>query len=682
MRVFLCEKPSQGKDIAMAIGARERKDGYFSGNGVAVTWCIGHLVETAAPDVYDPELKKWSLDTLPIVPDKWQVVVKPATAKQFRVVKELLAKASELVIATDADREGEMIAREVIELCKFRGPISRLWLSALNEASIRKAMADIRPGTATESMYYSALGRSRADWLIGMNLTRLFTLLGQQAGYEGVLSVGRVQTPTLKLVADREIQVKNFVPVPYWVVTVRLDSGGGLFNANWVCPEELGDEHGRCINEQSAHQAATAIQGAGQASVASVTVKRVVENPPVPYELGELQKVCSAKFGMGAQKTLDTVQALYETHKIVTYPRVDTGYLPENMHTEAAAIITAIGKTDSAISKLIEQADPALRSPAWNDSKVTAHHGIIPTTEVVQLSQLSEDERGVYDLIKMRYLAQFFPPHEYDKTDAVLNAGGQVLKASGKVITVAGWRTTLSAQVATADEAGVGDSNGADESQNASQSLPAISQGTSCAVSGVNIKDRLTKPPSLFTEGTLIEAMKNVAKLVTDPRLKAKLKETTGIGTNATRASIISNLLARGLIVAKRKHLVASSEAHDFLMALPPAISDPGTTAIWEQALDMIENGQLDLDTFVAKQSAWIGNMVTKYRAQPIQIKVTVPVSPACPICTGSMKKRKGSNGPFWGCNKYPDCKGIVNIEQKKKPAGPKKSRKNGQARQ
>ncbi len=676
MRLFLCEKPSQGKDIAMAIGARQRRDGFYEGAGNVVTWCVGHLVETAPPDAYDPELKKWSLDSLPIVPRDWRVVVKPKTAKQFKVIKSLLGKASELVIATDADREGEMIARELLELCGYRGKVSRLWLSALNEPSIRKAMADIRPGNSTERMYFSALGRSRADWLIGMNLTRLFTLLGQRAGYEGVLSVGRVQTPTLKLVADREREVNNFVPVPFWVVLVQLSTQTGSFTATWVCPEDLGDERGRCTNQQVAHQAAAAIQAAGMAQVTAVTVKRVRENPPLPYELGELQKVCSARFGMGAQKTLDTVQALYETHKIVTYPRVDTGYLPENMHSEASAILAAIACADPAMGQLISQANTQLRSPAWNDEKVTAHHGIIPTTEVVQLGNLSKDELGVYNLIKLRYLQQFFPAHEYDKTDVVLDAAGHMLKASGKVVAVQGWRVTLGgnqqeddteADKAAADNGDSGSSN---------QALPELTQGMGCHVGQISLQDRLTKPPSLFTEGTLIVAMKNVSRLVTDPRLKAKLKETTGIGTNATRAGIIKNLLDRGLIVTKKKHLIASSEAHDFLQALPPAISDPGTTAIWEQALDMIEGGQMDLDSFVAKQSTWIGNIVEKYRNQSIQIKVTVPAGPACPLCSSPMKKRKGKTSDFWGCSKYPECKGIVNIETKKKTARKSTSRK------
>ncbi|WP_033874207.1 DNA topoisomerase, partial [Pseudomonas aeruginosa] len=237
MRLFLCEKPSQGKDIGRILGATQRGEGCLNGSGVTVTWCIGHLVEAAAPEVYDAALKRWSLEQLPIIPQQWRVEVKPKTATQFKVVKALLAKATHLVIATDADREGELIAREIIDLCGYRGPIERLWLSALNDASIRTALAKLRPSAETLPMYYSALARSRADWLVGMNLSRLFTVLGRQAGYDGVLSVGRVQTPTLKLVVDRDREIAAFVSVPYWAIDVSLSAGGQTFTAQWVAPD-------------------------------------------------------------------------------------------------------------------------------------------------------------------------------------------------------------------------------------------------------------------------------------------------------------------------------------------------------------------------------------------------------------------------------------------------------------
>jgi hypothetical protein len=270
---------------------------------VTVTWCIGHLVEAAAPEVYDAALKRWSLEQLPIIPQQWRVEVKPKTATQFKVVKALLAKATQLVIATDADREGELIAREIIDLCGYRGPIERLWLSALNDASIRTALGKLRPSAETLPMYYSALARSRADWLVGMNLSRLFTVLGRQAGYDGVLSVGRVQTPTLKLVVDRDREIAAFVSVPYWAIDVSLSAGGQTFTAQWVAPDASTDDAGRCLRQPVAQQAAQQIRAAGSAQVVSVETERVREGPPLLFDLGTLQEVCSKQLGLDVQET-------------------------------------------------------------------------------------------------------------------------------------------------------------------------------------------------------------------------------------------------------------------------------------------------------------------------------------------------------------------------------------------
>ena len=298
MRLFLCEKPSQGNDIGRILGATQRGEGCLSGSGVTVTWCIGHLVEAAAPEVYDAALKRWSLDQLPIIPQQWRVEVKPKTATQFKVVKALLAKTTHLVIATDADREGELIAREIIDLCGYRGPIERLWLSALNDASIRTALGKLRPSSDTLPMYFSALARSRADWLVGMNLSRLFTVLGRQAGYDGVLSVGRVQTPTLKLVVDRDREIAAFRSVPFWAIDVSLSAGGQAFSAQWVPPEGCTDAAGRCVQQPIAQQAAQQIRAAGSAQVVSVETERVREGPPLLFDLGTLQEVCSKQLGL------------------------------------------------------------------------------------------------------------------------------------------------------------------------------------------------------------------------------------------------------------------------------------------------------------------------------------------------------------------------------------------------
>ena len=654
MRLFLCEKPSQGKDIGRILGATQRGEGCLNGSGVTVTWCIGHLVEAAAPEVYDAALKRWSLEQLPIIPQQWRVEVKPQTATQFKVVKTLLAKATHLVIATDADREGELIAREIIDLCGYRGPIARLWLSALNDASIRTALAKLRPSAETLPMYYSALARSRADWLVGMNLSRLFTVLGRQAGYDGVLSVGRVQTPTLKLVVDRDREIAAFVSVPYWAIDVSLSAGGQTFTAQWVAPDASTDDAGRCLQQPVAQQAAQQIRAAGSAQVVSVETERVREGPPLLFDLGTLQEVCSKQLGLDVQETLEIAQALYETHKATTYPRSDSGYLPESMFAEVPTVLDSLLKTDPTLAQIMGQLDRTQRSRAWNDGKVTAHHGIIPTLEPANLSAMSEKERALYRLIRAHYLAQFLPHHEFDRTVADLSCGQQKLVATGKQVVARGWRLVL----AESEREGSADEDG--DAPVRTQVLPALRDGMACQVAGADIKALKTMPPKPYTQGELVKAMKGVARFVTDPRLKQKLKDTTGIGTEATRANIISGLIARGYIVKKGRSIRASDAAFTLIDAVPAAIADPGTTAVWEQALDMIEGGQLTLDVFIGKQAAWISQLIAQYGSTSLSIKV--PQGPACPQCGAPTRQRTGKSGPFWSCSRYPDCKGTLPV--------------------
>ncbi|MCE4342210.1 DNA topoisomerase III [Xanthomonas hortorum] len=651
MRLFLCEKPSQGKDIGRIFGATQRGEGCLNGSGVTVTWCIGHLVEAAAPEAYDEQLKRWSIEQLPIIPQRWQVDVKPKTAKQFKVVKALLAKATQLVIATDADREGELIAREIIDLCGYRGPIKRLWLSALNDASIRAALGKLRPSAETLPMYYSALARSRADWLVGMNLSRLFTMLGRQAGYDGVLSVGRVQTPTLKLVVDRDREIAAFVSVPYWAIDVYLSTSGQAFTAQWVSPDTCADDSGRCLQQPVAQQAAQQIPATGSAQVVSVETERVREGPPLPFDLGTLQELCSKQLGLDVQETLDIAQALYETHKATTYPRSDSGYLPESMFAEVPIVLDSLLKTDFSLRPIMDQLDRTQRSRAWNDAKVSAHHGIIPTLEPANLSAMSEKEMAVYKLIRAHYLAQFLPHHEFDRTVANLSCGQQTLTAPGKQVVVKGWRLVLAEPQPEEDS----------DTAARSQVLPALREGVSCQVADVDLKALKTQPSRPYTQGELVKSMKGVAKLVSDPRLKQKLKDTVGIGTEATRANIISGLIARGYLMKKGRAIRASDAAFTLIDAVPAAIADPGTTAVWEQALDMIEAGQLTLDVFIGKQAAWISQLITQYASASLSIKV--PHGPACPQCGAPTRQRSGKSGPFWSCSRYPDCKGTLPVE-------------------
>jgi len=632
MRLFLCEKPSQAKDIAAVLGASRRGDGCWVGANATVTWCIGHLLETAPPDAYDERYKRWVLADLPIIPEKWKMRVKPKTASQFKAVKRLLGEATELVIATDADREGEMIARELVEHCRYRGPIQRLWLSALDDASIRKALAALKPGSETFNLYHSALGRSRADWLIGMNMSRLFTLLGRQSGYQGVLPVGRVQTPTLRLVVDRDRSISDFIPVAYWAIDVQLRHDGQLFTAQWRADPDTCDDQDRCLNQAHAQQAASAMQNASSARVIKLRIERMREIAPLPFDLGTLQEVCSKKLGLGAQETLDIAQALYETYKVVTYPRSDCGYLPQSQHGEAASILSALQQADPSLAPLSSHLDPQRRSRAWNDAKVSAHHGIIPTAAAKNIERLSGKHRAVYTLIRARYLAQFLPNHEYDRTQADFDCAGHNLRAVGKQIVEPGWKRALPEALAPAKG----------REAPAPQPLPLLREGLDCAIAAVNLKDLWTQPPKPFTEGDLIKAMKNVARLVQDPLLKQKLKDTTGIGTEATRAGIIQGLLDRGYLSKNGKALAATAPAFSLIDAVPRAIADPGTTAIWEQALDMVQSGEMTLDVFVAKQAAWMSKHIE--RCSAMTMTISGPASPAG-VAPAWKKKRKATTG-------------------------------------
>lgn len=661
MQVVLCEKPAQAADIAKVIGASKRSKGCFVGPGVTVTYCIGHLLENAPPEEYDPAFKTWSLETLPIIPSAWRMLPKKKTASQLKVVKDLIGQATELVIATDPDREGELIAWEVLEYCKYRGPAKRLHLSALNQASIRKAWGDLRPASESIQRYYSALARGRGDWLVGMNLSRLFTLLGQQAGYFGVLSIGRVQTPTLAIVVERERAISTFVSVPYWDLHVALRVGSASVSAKWVPPEAVADGDGRCIRQDAATVADSKARAAGAATVMSTTSETVSDKAPLPFSLGDLQQACSAKFGYGVQETLDIAQSLYETHKATTYPRADNGYLDESMHDEVPLVFKSLVQTDPSIATLVGNLDPSVKSRAWNSAKVTAHHGIIPTIEAADITAMSEKEASVYRLIRAHFLAQFLGEHVSLKSSSVLDAGGLRFIVTGKTVIGEGWRAVMPASAALDDEP---------DDESPDSEIPVLTKGDSLQITGSKIDQLKTKPPRPFTEGTLVAAMKGAAKLVTDPRLKQTLRDTTGIGTEATRAAIITTLIDRGYLFKKGRSLRASDAAFTLIDSAPVAVTNPGMTAVWEQALTMVEEGEMTLDDFVGKQCQWIGQMVSKYSGTTMKFKLEP--GPACPLCQGGTVKRKGQNGMFWACQGYPKCKGTLPVEGEK----PQKSRK------
>ncbi|MDC3951893.1 topoisomerase DNA-binding C4 zinc finger domain-containing protein, partial [Pseudomonas aeruginosa] len=463
---------------------------------------------------------------------------------------------------------------------------------------------------------------------------------------------------------DREIAA--FKSVPFWAIDVSLSAGGQVFSAQWVPPDGCTDDAGRCLQQPVAQQAAQQIRAAGSAQVVSVETERVREGPPLLFELGTLQEVCSKQLGLDVQETLEIAQALYETHKATTYPRSDSGYLPESMFAEVPTVLDSLLKTDPSLRPIMGQLDRSQRSRAWNDGKVTVHHGIIPTLEPANLSAMSEKELAVYRLIRAHYLAQFLPHHEFDRTIAELSCGQQKLVATGKQVAAQGWHLVLAEP--QADEDG--------ETTARSQVLPALREGLACQVAEAEVKALKTLPPKPYTQGELVKSMKGVARFVTDPRLKQKLKDTTGIGTEATRANIITGLLTRGYLVKKGRSIRASDAAFTLIDAVPAAIADPGTTAVWEQALDMIEAGQLTLDVFIGKQAAWISQLIVQYGSTSLSIKV--PQGPACPQCGAPTRQRTGKTGPFWSCSRYPDCKGTLPVDSGTSKRGASRPRSSG----
>jgi DNA topoisomerase-3 len=362
-KLYLCEKPSQAKDIARVLGANQRNNGYLEGNNTLVSWCFGHLLEMAEPQDYDPDLNKWSLDTLPIIPDQWIWNIRKESKKQYRIIVALFEKANEIVISTDADREGEAIAREVMDKGGWQGEVNRLWLTALDKSSIQHALDNILPGSHTLPLYHACVARSKADWLVGMSYSRLYTLLAQSSGIAGVMSVGRVQTPTLNLVVERDRVIESFKPSPYFNVIAQFSSKDDVnLEGKWRPPKDVCDEQSRCSRQLSAQSVSEQCLNKS-AVVTFVETRRVKETPPLPYKLSALQKQASQLFGMGAQEVLDTVQSLYETHKATTYPRTNCAYLPESQLQEAAGIIKSLGLQDD-FADLVKNADTGTVAPA------------------------------------------------------------------------------------------------------------------------------------------------------------------------------------------------------------------------------------------------------------------------------------------------------------------------------
>ena len=609
MILYIAEKPSLGKAIAAQLpGPRKATRTHIEcGGSVTVTWAFGHLYEQCEPDTYLPDTvpttgkgrKKWRLEDLPIIPETWQKIPKAEAREQLAAIRTLLKSATEVVNAGDPDREGQLLIDEILEAMHWKGPTRRIWLAALDPASVQKALGALKDNTIYKPLRDAAEARARADWLVGMNLTRCYTL---KSNGQGVVSVGRVQTPTLALVVRRDAEIEQFTPVAFYVPQVTFRHSNGTYKASWrPCEGADGlDAEGRLVNLPAA-QAIIAAADHQAGTVKAFDTEDAAEPPPLPFTLSKLQAIASSRHGLSAKETLDAAQALYETHKLTSYPRTDCPYLPESQLSDARLILAAVARVNPSLDGLAQGADLSLKSAAWNDSKITAHHGIIPTShDQVTVDALSETERAVYDLIVRAYLAQFYPPHRYTKTVTVTECGGHKWEAKGRTQLAAGWRTVLA---------------GPEKPDADVQTLPLMKVGDQVEWVDGRVDHRQTKPPGRFTDGTLIAAMSSVHKLVTDPKIKARLKETSGLGTEATRASIIEVLVKRGFIERKGKTVLSTDAGRILIAALPPALTDPGITGLWEDFLSEIAAGTRTLDDFEKQQVAFVAKRVEAAKA-------------------------------------------------------------------
>lgn len=666
MKLFICEKPSQARDIAKVLGASKKCDNHLEGNGVKVTWCLGHLLELAPPDDYQPDLKPWRLSVLPVVPENWKLHPKEQTKDQLKAIKDLVKEATDVVIATDADREGDVIGRELLDYFNYKGKVQRLWLSALDDASIKKALDDIRPGESTFPLYQSGLGRQRADWVIGMNMTMATTCLYSKG--QGTMSVGRVQTPTLNLVVERDRIIEDFKPKDYFDVKAGFKNAeSAVFQTTWEPLDDLTDEEGRVIQKQHIDNLMARIQVSGEGAPAVVSEFKEAKKKtraPLCFALSSLQKIASSKFGFSAKDTLAIAQSLYEKHKATTYPRTDCGYLPESQFNEAKGILESLKTVYPVIAPVIEKADFSFRSEAWNDKKVTAHHGIIPTlNQGVNIKDMSADELKLYDLICRYYLAQFLGDYEYSNRSVEVTCEGERFKASSSTPLVAGWKDAISAELEDND----------DEKVEPESLIPALSKGEAVHCVSITPQTKQTRPPSRFTEGTLIDAMKNIAKYVEDPEHKKRLKENAGIGTEATRANILELLVNRDYLSRNKKQLISTEKGRRMIELAPDMLKNPVTTSEWEAALDEIAQGRGSLDAFLAGQTNVLRSMVGDLKAKEGEIrKATAGTAQhPCPKCGQALQRKDGKFGVYWSCSGYPECshtmkdKGGVPVEKK-----------------
>ncbi|MDJ0038976.1 MULTISPECIES: DNA topoisomerase III [Pantoea] len=610
MRLFIAEKPSLGRAIADVLPKPHRRgDGFIAcGNDQIVTWCVGHLLEQAQPDVYDSRYARWSLADLPIIPEKWRLQPRPSVAKQLKVVEGLLAQADEVVHAGDPDREGQLLVDEVLDYLQLpaekRSKVQRCLINDLNPQAVERAINRLRENREFIPLCVSALARARADWLYGINMTRAWTLLGRNAGYDGVLSVGRVQTPVLGLVVRRDEEIVNFVPKDYFEVKAHIVTPDeSRFTASWVPSEACEpwqDEEGRLLKRSLAEHVVARISGQ-PAIVTAYNDKRENEIAPLPFSLSTLQIEAAKRFGLSAQAVLDVCQRLYETHKLITYPRSDSRYLPDEHFAGRHAVLNAIQAHQPDLTPPAEF-DADRKNRCWDDKKVDAHHAIIPTARASAV-RLNENEQQVYGLVARQYLMQFCPDAVFRKCTIDLDIAGGKFVAKARFLAEAGWRALLGGK--ERDE------------ENDGTPLPVVAKDDALLCERGEVLAKQTQPPRHFTDATLLSAMTGIARFVQDKELKKVLRATDGLGTEATRAGIIELLFRRSFLHKKGRYIHSTDAGKALIHSLPDLAARPDMTAQWESTLTRISEKACRYDEFMQPLVQTLSGLIQQARQQP-----------------------------------------------------------------
>ena len=627
--LVLAEKPSVGRELARVLGCSQSRDGYIEGTGYIVTWALGHLVTLADPEHYGEQYKKWDLDTLPMMPENLDTVVIKETSRQYHVVRTLLHDPSvaELVIATDAGREGELVARWIIGQAGFHKPIRRLWISSQTDRAIREGFAHLSPAAEYDSLYYSALCRAQADWLVGLNVTRALT-----CKFNAQLSAGRVQTPTLAMIVAREEEIRNFRPREYYTVTASVPGFDLIGRDSSGSP--------RTFDRAAAEAAAGKAEG-GEMTVTQVQREKKRESAPLLYDLTELQRDANRRYGFSARQTLNIMQRLYEEYKLLTYPRTDSRYLtadivptlPERLRS------IAVGPYAPFAREVLRRGVQASRRFV-DDAKVSDHHAIIPTEEFVELIRLGNDERRIYDLVVRRFLAVLSPEAEVEQVTLHAGCGGQLFTARGRIMLVKGWKAVYEGE----------EEDEEDESDEREQMLPDVKTGQALRVERVRVGNGRTKPPARYNEATLLTAMEHPGKFIRDDELRSVIDTVSGIGTPATRADIIEKLFSTGYIERRGREIVPLSKGEQLVSLVPADLKSPELTARWEQKLTLISRGALSRKTFTDEIRQYAAALVSGVIASDASYHADNMTRTPCPRCGKMMLEINGKRGKLLVC--------------------------------